>query len=425
MSSGRSWAYQVVSAEELRQRELAAANARLARANQGLAELEVTIAAAEATYGKLHVTVPRVRSTPRGDPGEVTRLAVEVEAATTTTRGRVDAAVAEARAREIDRVVSDLLDAMRPDDDRSGLPRTTSTGVMRPAAAATQPPAATQLDAARRVTERLPGDASADVLDRCRKLVTQVGEASTADRGEVLVAVLREEVRRAQERSRLVAQNRAEVERLYRQLDGLDAEVGGSLDTGTDPRGPVGTSRPGGPGQIEDAVASLRGYLRGVALDAPLPAGLADRVERACDAARKAQDRRYALKVTREVLEGQGYALGDDFVTVAAAGGTLLPLAASRRHGVRVREAAGRILFEVVRFDRTKDGLDDVAAATTFCRSVDTMVELAGKGGLDIADKVFVPPSEGRVVQLDQENPFLKGPVPPVRRPQDRERYRA
>jgi hypothetical protein len=67
------------------------------------------------------------------------------------------------------------------------------------------------------------------------------------------------------------------------------------------------------------------------------------------------------------VFKQYGYTFGRDLVTVVAEPrGALLPPAASRRHGVQVREAAGRILIEVVRFDRTKDGVDDLTAATVF-----------------------------------------------------------
>jgi hypothetical protein len=330
----------------------------------------------------------------------------------------VEAAVAEARAGEIDRVTADLLGKMQPVSSLPALTIPTPGEANRTTTTPADPPAAKQIAAAGRVMARLPGDAGDEVVHRCRRLVAEIGEAPTAERGELLVAALRQEVQRANERHDLVASNRAEIERLSRQLDGLDAGLG------PDPDGPVA---PGGGGSSElDLVRSLRGHLRGVALDVPLPADLADRVERARAAAAAAQDRRFALEVTRDVFEEQGYDLGEDFVTVVATDqGAMLPLAASRRHGVRVREAAGRVSFEVVRFGRTNGGLDDVAAATAFCHSVDAMVERAGRGGLGIADRVYVPPSEGRVVLLDQESPFPEVvQEPPRRRPQQHERQR-
>lgn len=372
MSDGKASSYRVVSAEELRRRALAAARERLDRANQGALELGVLVTAAETTYGTLDVEVPTGTRSASDDPAVIDRLAHQVETQVAATRGRAQEAIAKARTRHLEESASALLASLRPTEPLAEL---------RTSAPASARASGGHLEDALRIVGRLPGDASPESVERCEQLVGEVSSLGSEARRAVLLTALRTEVQSARDRSETVSMNRDEVARLYRQLDGLDG----------------------------DEVSAVRGYLRGLPLDAPLPSGLAARVERVREDALRAQDRRFALQVTRDVLEEQGYALGEDFVTVvASADGAVLPLAASRRHGVRVRERAGQLLFNVVRFDKTEDGASDDDAATAFCQDFETIVHRADQSGLSMTRVVHFEPGSGHVEMRDDESPFTE-----------------
>jgi hypothetical protein len=371
VSDGKASTYRVVSAEELRRRALAAAKDRLARANQSALDLGAIVTAACTTYGDLDVTVPESCSTKIDDPQAVDKVAAQLESEVALARTRAQATICSARARHVDAASADLLASLRPIEAVPEL-------VVR--SSSLQLPTAQQLENALNIVGRLPGETTADVFERCEQLVAAIGAAESTARGDVLLTALRTEVQGARERSETVARNRNELDRLYRMLDGLEGEE----------------------------ASSLRGYLRGCPLDDPLPGDLAPRVERVRDDAVRELDRHFALQVTREVLEEQGYALGEDFVTVVvSADGAVLPLAASRRHGVRVRERAGQLLFNVVRFDQTEaDGAEDGEASTAFCKSFDAIAERAGENGLSLTEVVHFEPGSGHVEVRDEVSPF-------------------
>ncbi len=372
MSDGKASSYRVVSAEELRRRAVAAARERLGRANQAALELGVLVSAAETTYGALDVVAPVGSPSASDDPAVIDRLAHQVETEVAATRGRAQDAIAKARSRHLEEAAGELLAALRPTEPLAELKR---------AAPASARAVGGQMEDALRIVRRLPGDATPESVERCEQLVADVGSVGSEARGAVLLTALRAEVQTARDRSETVSTNRDELARLYRQLDGLDG----------------------------DEVSAVRGHLRGLPLDAPLPAGLAARVESIRQAALRDQDRRFALQVTREVLEEQGYALGEDFVTVvASADGAVLPLAASRRHGVRVRERAGQLLFNVVRFDKTDDGSSDDEAATAFCQDFETIVHRADQNGLSMTRVVHFEPGSGHMEVREDESPFTK-----------------
>ena len=372
MSEGKASSYRVVSAEELRRRAVAAARERLDRANQAALDLGVLVSAAETTYGTLDVEVPAGNPSASEDPAVIDQLAHQVETQVAATRGRAQNAIAKARSRHLEESANALLASLRPTEPLAEL---------RALAPASARAVGSNLEDALRIVRRLPGDASPESVERCEQLVAQVSSLGSEARGDVLLTALRTEVQSARDRSETVSMNRDQVAHLYRQLDGLDG----------------------------DEVSAARGYLRGLPLDAPLPSGLVARVERVREDALRAQDRRFALQVTRDVLEEQGYALGEDFVTVvASAAGAVLPLAASRRHGVRVRERAGQLLFNVVRFDKTEDGSSDDDAATAFCQDFETIVHRADQSGLSMTRVVHFEPGSGHVEMRDDESPFTE-----------------
>lgn len=387
MSEGKASTYRVVSAEELRRRALVAAQDRLDRANQTASELGVLLAAAETTYGSLAVSSPTSQSTTSDDPAVLEAMAIALESNVASSRRGVEEAVASARARRLGETARGLLHLMRPSEPLAELTSRT---------ASEHSPTSRQIDDALRVIARLPGDVPTDIVAACERLVADISSAESSTRGDVLVTALRAEVQAARDRSEMVSGNREAIERLYRELDGLE---------GAD-------------------VSTLRGDLRGLPLDTPLPEDLAARVARVREAAVREQDRRFALQVTRDVLEEQGYALGEDFVTVVATSdGAVLPLAASRGHGVRVRERAGQLLFNIVRFDKTSDESEDDAVATAFCDSFQTIVHRSGESGLSMTRVVHLEPGSGRVEVRDEPSPFVSTDAP-QKRPQTRERRR-
>lgn len=385
MSEGKASTYRVVSAEELRRRALVAARDRLDRANQNALELGVVISAAEATYGALTVTSPTTQTTSSEDPAVVDALATALEGAVASRRRGIEEAVAAARARHLGEAAQELLDSMRPTQPLAKL-----TSGSAKASQSTK-----QIEDALRVIGRLPGDALPATVAMCERLVSDIGAASLP-RGEILLTALRTEVQAARDRGAMVSKNREAIERLYRELDGLESAE----------------------------VSALRGYLRGIPLDTPLPPDLASLVERARDAAFREQDRQFALQVTRDVLEEQGYRLDEDFVTVvASADGAVLPLAASKGHGVRVRERAGQLLFNIVRFGKTSDESEDDAASAAFCESFETIVHQSSDNGLAMTRVVHIEPGSGRVEVRDEQSPFATTDATQSRR-QTRERRR-
>jgi hypothetical protein len=370
MSDGKASSYRVVSAEELRRRALSAARGRLDRANHAVLELGVLVSAAETTYGPLCVKVPVGSSSASDDPAVIDKLAHQVETQVAATRGRAQEAIAKARSQRLEQSATELLASLRPTEPLAELKRLSPP---------TSRAAGRHLEDAMRIVRRLPGDASSQSVERCEQLVAEVGLIGREGSCAVLLTALRVEVQAARDRSETVSMNRDELARLYRQLDGLDGEE----------------------------VRSVRGYLRGLPLDAPLPSGLVAKVEGVRQEALREQDRRFALQVTREVLEELGYALGEDFVTVVASGdGAVLPLSASRRHGVRVRERAGQLLFNVVRFDKTDDGSSDDDASTAFCQDFETIVHRAEQNGLSMTRVVHFEPGSGHMEVRDDESPF-------------------
>lgn len=385
MSDGKASSYRVVSAEELRRRALAAARDRLDRANRAALELGALVSAAATTYGGLDVEVPAGSPSASDDPAVIDKLAHQVESQVAATRSRAHEAIARARSRHMQEAANSLLTSLRPTEPLAELKT----------ARASAPAVEVQLDDALRIVRRLPGDAPSSAVERCGQLVTEISSVGPETRRAVLLTALRTEVQAARDRSETVTMNRDELARLYRQLDGLDGEE----------------------------ASSMRGYLRGLPLDSPLPSDLVARVDRVRQEALREQDRRFALQVTREVLEEQGYALGEDFVTVvASADGAVLPLAASRRHGVRVRERAGQLLFNVVRFDKTEDGSSDDDAATAFCQDFETIVHRADEHGLSMTRVVHFEAGSGRMEVRDDESPFTEAVKNDRRSPQVRER---
>lgn len=311
--------YEVVSQAELRRRAVAEASDRVTRLLTAFDEIAVALAAAEATYGSLGVTVNRAVPTLGAEPDELKAIAERIEGELGDARSRVNEAIVAVRSEHLSALAQSVLGSLRPADVLAPLsPVTNAQGVTRGIGS--------HLATARDIASRLPASASLERAARCDHLLAEVASAETELRRETLLAALREEVQQARDAQLLVERNRAEVERLYSRLDGL---------RGAD-------------------IEATRGLLRGSRLEFPLPAGLDEQVEGVRAEAIRAADRAVALEVTREVLIQNGFQVGEDFVVDAATeGGAIIAAIGSSGHGIRVREQTGQLVFNVVRFDES------------------------------------------------------------------------
>jgi hypothetical protein len=390
-----------VSGEELMRRALVAARDRLDRANFEAAELRVMLSAAELTYGRLHVAAPKGVTSRSNNTAALNEAAYSLETELANTRNQVHEAISAARAVHLEKVSVAFLATVRSAEPVVSLSSLPSPRAHRSSERQVSP----EVEALR-VIRRLPGDATEKAVERCEQLMAEIGAAESRARSEVLVAALRAEVQSTQTRSELVSKNRKVLSSLFERLDGLPGEDAGFM----------------------------RGHLAGLALDSHLSLDLVETVEKVREEAERERDRSFALKVTREVLQQQGYSLGDDFVTVVASkDGVVLPLSASRRHGVRLRERAGQLLFNVVRFDRTEGGLTDPLAAEEFCASFDEIVRQSNERGLSMTRLTHFKPGDKKIEVRNSASPFVgvgegvttvEVDSPRPRRDQERERRR-
>lgn len=215
-------------------------------------------------------------------------------------------------------------------------------------------------DEVERVLARLPASARPHALDRARQGADRALGAEDGTAFAAGMKRLRIEVQMAQDADRRRRATVAEVARLRSQLDGLDG----------------------------DAVADVREQLAQVDLDRALPSGLASAVAEAAEAARVERDRSFVLDAMGATLADLGYEVEDGFATAVAAEGAVVPLPWSGEHGVQVREQAGNLLFNVVRYvddeGRAADAVADRHAEQRFCSDYDRLLAAALEHGVDV-----------------------------------------
>lgn len=368
MSGPKAGHYTVVSAEELRRRRLAAAKERFARAAGNVAALHAEVVNAEATYGLLSTEV-LAATRPRGEDAEQwEKAAADLESNLAGWRQQVGDAVRAARVRNIAAAAGGVTASLAPDAPR----------------ASAQPTSASANEEIARVVGRLPAGASPETVARCTQLAYECRQAS-GQHQEHMIATLRLLVQRETDRAKLAATNRDTVDALYRELDGL--------------AGPK--------------VETVRGLLRGLVLEQPLPADLHARVAAARDEARSGQDRAFALAAAARALEDLGYGVDADFVTAVPAGGVLVDLPHSSRHGIMVRERDHTLLFNVVRYDESgsRDVAADTQAEMAFCR--------------DFADFRAALAQDWVQLSMQRADPPGAVPVQVIQEPATRRRARA
>lgn len=196
--------------------------------------------------------------------------------------------------------------------------------------------------AAIRLVDSLPADTTEEALVACEELVDGCRNATTTSAAAVALESLRLRVDAERERSESRRATAQAIEELEAMLDDVEDE---------------------------SETAALRERLAAIDLDAGLPASLADEVEQFVRAAAMRRDDAFVLEQARAALEAIGYEVGEDFTTATTAGGAVLGLPGRDRHGVRVRQRSGQLLFNVVRFDPSggHDAHDDTSAEDSFC----------------------------------------------------------
>jgi hypothetical protein len=347
LSGPKSGHYDVVSAEELRRRWLSAAQDRYGRAVAAVQQFRSAVAAADATYGRLGVSVPNAQTLRLREAEAVERAAESLTAELETTRQQLDAAVAAARLRALAadgaRISSVLAEEPRP--------------VKKSAAAGSEETQARQT--LTRILGRLPADTAPEVVARCDQLARQYLEATSQPARSRLLDGIRLLVQVEQDRQALFGRNSELIEGLYQELDGL-----------------------GG-----DTVTTVRGILKGLDRSSQLPSGLADRVAEAKAAAEAERDRQFVLYAAASALRDLGYGVGEDFRTAVPASGALMELPHSSVHGLQVRERNRQLMLNVVRFDigGERDPLADQNAEESFCRDFARLKDILRRDGTELS----------------------------------------
>jgi hypothetical protein len=229
-----------------------------------------------------------------------------------------------------------------------------------------------------RVLARLPADARTDSVERCAELARTHESIQGKEERDRIIKAIRLVVQHEQDRAHLIEKNRKKLEDLYRDLDGL---VGRPVET-------------------------LRGMLKGLDLEAPLPDDLEGRVTTTRDAARAEQDRAFVLEAASAALQDLGYSVGEQFRTAVVDEGALLELPHSGQHALRIRERNHQLMFNVVRYDETgaRDPVADTRAEESFCSDFDAIRERLRSLGIDLTMLRADPPGS-HPVQVMKEAP--------------------
>lgn len=369
MSDGKSTSYQVVSVEELRRRELAAAQDRLRRAREALGVLRAATFAATETYGKMPVKLPADPTASSDEPGTVRSMAEQLEAATADARHTFEVAVAEARTRHLTSLAENALRRLGEGVELAPL-------ASRPTSQTA--PAVDLAAEAIRIVERLPGDADDAAVARCRRIIDELVSAP-AERAITALAALRSVVQDERISSLQRSDTRVEVDAQLKKLDGISAEEAGQL----------------------------RGELRALPLDRPLSDDLKHRVQMTVESARRVADRRFVLSSVRSALLAEGYEIGEDFMTlVGSTDGALVPLNGFDRHWMCVRDRQGALTFHLVRFDPTgPDHNEDLEAGTAFCSSFSRLLDTTVEQGAQLKVEHELEAGSGRMEWRDAQSP--------------------
>jgi hypothetical protein len=346
VSGPKSSDYYVVSEAELRRRRIAAARDRHSRVLATVQEFQGALCAAEATYGDLAVAVPRASVSQAREAEDWERACSALTARLDAAKRQLEESVRTARLRMLSADGSHVSAVLREEPRE---PRTT-----KPAAASSEASDRKLTD----VLARLPIGAGAEAAARCETLARGFLGTSSPPEKEKILNGIRHLVQIERDRETLITRNRAVIEELYRELDGLN----------------------------NDTVGTLRGILKGLDPAAALPDGLPGRVAAAKAAAEAERDREFVLATAAKALAELGYAVGEDFRTAVPSSGALVELPHSSLHGLQIRERNQQLMLNVVRFDEAghRDPLADKDAEESFCRDFAALKDRMRDEGVDL-----------------------------------------
>jgi hypothetical protein len=291
MSGPKSGSYEVVSAEELRRRELAAAmgHARAAQAFYGATLASVAADASTYLDEVISTSPPALRTT--DDPGAVRRYADQIRAQAVATRGALQHRIGEARRASITagavhglggedlRAVDQLLADHPVEEPQVPTPPTRRHREVTAAAVAAD---------LQRIDDDVFGEARSQLEDQARLVL----DTDDPARAEMLSDQLRYDIQQANARAAVEVRD---VERAVELLADLpqDGETAALAD------------------ELEGVIRRQRSLRSGVAEE------VADVRRRAAATA----DRAFAAATLQDVLDELGYEVQTGFATVATADG--------------------------------------------------------------------------------------------------------
>lgn len=342
MSCG-SGSYTVVSQAELRRRALAAARERFLRVVADVKSFQRKVEASKLTFPGLDVEIPRSELRTSNDPA-VIEAASE---ALVSELARAREALAAAEAGKLRKHFSALAAHITPLLAESPAPE-------RKKSAESPAQRRAKVD---QIIAKLPADCPAAVVEQVTSGISQVMASTSAQQLGLALGSLRLVTQQEIDRQIGFRKRAAEVEQLLARLDGL-----------------------AGP-----AVEEARVELLSLDPDDPLPPGVGQRVDEACRSAVSVANRQFVLDTLASVLPDMGYQLSQEFVADAPADGAIAMLPGSQVHGLQVRAQAGRLFFNVVRFDEQgrRDVPADRQAEKSWCAQVKAMkARMKAKGCL-------------------------------------------
>lgn len=376
MSSPSAARYHITSEAELQRRRLAAARARFARLQEIAQTLNIHIAATNSSF---EVNARPVSEVDRPSSSEVhdwesacARLDSEVARA----RDAADAAIMGARLERLDHVLTGLPAVAFKDVETDTQGQTGADSTI-----------AARLQAA---LHAIPPSASNDEVAAIEELTRR------ARVPRQLLARVRFEVQRLQDRHRRAAANRELFGELIASLDGLGGQ------------------------EVEE----MRGFIRGLDLSEPPPGDIRARVDIIRVRAEAERDATFVTATAGEVLKNLGLAVHTGFATAVPGKGALVDLPSHPRHAVRVRTRDGQLLLNVVRFDadRCRDPEDDASAEAAMCSRFAAFTAAMFEHGVELEITRFdapgtVPVELGGLADRDAVSSSSEG-----KRPRERER---
>jgi hypothetical protein len=220
--------------------------------------------------------------------------------------------------------------------------------------------------------------------DRLEVLVTDIAEADSQSRIDLLIGELDFEITQA----RTAAVHRTAREAAHSELVALRAR----LDNLSTP----------------DVTGLRRSIDELLSTDVDqVPADLVASVDRAVRAADAEADRRHVASAMQDALEKLGYAIGPEFSTdLVGAQGAAFARNGSSRYGLKLRlePGAARFTAQAVKSDAAlTTAAEDLAAEHTFCDALDSVIELARHDGVELDLDIETEPGVCAVQQVADE----------------------